>query len=87
MVADSFESSEHTLETTDLRHALVPLVWIRVETHPFKLTDCQLRKQYSVPWIAGATFRIFYIPEPLSSLTGTQQDFAGALKEEAKIIV
>jgi hypothetical protein len=87
LFADSFESAEHTLETTDLRHAVVPLVWIRVETHPFKLTNCQLLKQDSVPWIERATFRIFYIPKLLSSLTGTQQDFAGTLKEEAKIIV
>jgi hypothetical protein len=44
LVADSFELAEHTLETTDLRHAVVPLVWIRVETRPFKLTDCQRLK-------------------------------------------
>jgi len=42
LVADSLESAEHTLETTDLRYAVVPLVWIRVGNYPFKLTDCQL---------------------------------------------
>jgi hypothetical protein len=34
-----------------------------------------------------ANFSIFYVTELLSSLTGTQQDFAGTLKEEDKIIV
>jgi hypothetical protein len=44
LVADSFESAEPTLETTDLRRVVVPLVWICVETHQFKLTDSQLLK-------------------------------------------